>query len=122
MSFELFKAGNEENIEASSHYFNVSVNGAEETTASGLSSGAVAGISVGGTIGGILLLAGLGILLLRRFRNRKERESQQAPAENMDESVQGNPYRISELEAKNKTSELSSEPHARAPGELYEAP
>ncbi|KAM0496309.1 hypothetical protein ACHAP8_007570 [Fusarium lateritium] len=104
-----------DNVRAYSHYFNVSLDSSETTTATatasetlstmtsatessasaetsttsssaGLSTGAIAGIAVGATIGGLALLAGLGFLIFRK------RQKKQSPLGTPETSQTAPPY------------------------------
>lgn len=122
-------------ILAKSQYVNVSAPKAEETTTgssasretssvpkpsskSGLSRGEIAGVAVGATIGGLLVLGGIGWLVWRR---RTRRKNNAAPAE-LPGHYEGQPH------SDRPKSELPAEPvifppeRPRSPPRIYEAP
>ncbi|KAF5241044.1 hypothetical protein FANTH_9261 [Fusarium anthophilum] len=121
---------------AKSQYVNVSAPKADATTTdssasrdtssalepisnSGLSRGEVAGIAVGATIGGLLILGAIGWMVWRR---RTRRENDPALAE-----LPGN-YEQSQPHSERPKSELPAEPvvfpseRPRSPPRIYEAP
>ncbi|WZH48346.1 uncharacterized protein QYS62_009520 [Fusarium acuminatum] len=121
---------------AESQYVNVSAPKAEETTTdassskeagsasetsskSGLSRGEIAGVAVGATIGGLLILGVIGWVA---WKGRMRRKNDAAPAELPDSYNQDRPY------SERPKSELPAEPvvfsseSPRSPPIIYEAP
>lgn len=89
----------------------------------GLSTGAVAGIAVGATIGGMLLLAGLGFLIWKR--TRKEKPSEKPPGEpsaHQHAELSTPEQKQHELAGNPHISSPGGQPYARGPGGLHEAP
>ncbi|KAM0549876.1 hypothetical protein ACHAPJ_009123 [Fusarium lateritium] len=91
----------------------------EPSSKSGLSRGEIAGAAVGATIGGLLILGGIGWLIWRRHARRK---NDPAPAELPGDYNQDQPY------SERPKSELPAEPavfppeRPRSPPRIYEAP
>lgn len=121
---------------AKSQFVNVSAPKAEETTTEsspssdtsptlepssnhGLSRSEIAGVAVGATIGGLLILGGIGWMVWR-MRARKKNDA--APAELPGNCAQGQPH------FERPKSELPAEPvvfpsqRPRSPPRIYEAP
>ncbi|KAF5713680.1 hypothetical protein FGLOB1_3898 [Fusarium globosum] len=120
---------------AKSQYVNVSAPKAEETTTdsptsisspalepgskSGLSRGEIAGVAVGATIGGLLVLGGIGWMV---WRMRARRKIDAAPAELPGNCAPEQPH------FERPKSELPAEPvvfpseRPRSPPRIYEAP
>ncbi|KAF5678376.1 Crumbs like 3 [Fusarium heterosporum] len=96
----------------------------------GLSTGAVAGIAVGATLGGILVLAGLGFLLWRHFRKGSgPAAGGYAPPSDMHTSPQHQPVReyYKPPEHQQAPAEMAGQPWIHPPqagyqGGLHEAP
>lgn len=87
----------------------------------GLSNGAVAGIAVGCTIGGLLLLGGIGLLLWKKMKKSKAADETQ---ETQESEVKKEPLELSGPaihEAPTNTPSQHHQPHPpNAP--IYEAP
>lgn len=94
---------------------------------SGLSTGAVAGIAVGATIGGLAVLGAAGFFLWRHFRKtpgdasgQYNTASQQPPP--VEEYYKPQPAPTSELPATTWTHGQHPQTNVSGPGGLYEAP
>ncbi|KAF7563902.1 hypothetical protein G7046_g219 [Stylonectria norvegica] len=99
----------------------------------GLSTGATAGIAVGATIGGIILLAGLGFLAWKRFRKAAEESKEEEqpsspkndikelPGGGMDHELPGRDV-VHESPHTGLRRASQEEGFARSPEGLYEAP
>ncbi|EXM07512.1 hypothetical protein FOIG_02518 [Fusarium odoratissimum NRRL 54006] len=91
----------------------------EPSSKSGLSRGEIAGVAVGATIGGLLILGGIGWMV---WRKRARRKNDAAPAE-----LPGN-YNQDQPHSERPKSELPAEPvifpseRPRSPPRIYEAP
>ncbi|KAL5600472.1 hypothetical protein FOVSG1_008284 [Fusarium oxysporum f. sp. vasinfectum] len=91
----------------------------EPSSKSGLSRGEIAGVAVGATIGGLLILGGIGWMV---WRKRARKENDAAPAE-----LPGN-YNQDQPHSERPKSELPAEPvifpseRPRSPPRIYEAP
>jgi hypothetical protein len=97
----------------------------------GLSTGAVAGVAVGATIGGIALLAGAGFLLWRHFRKGKGATAGgYAPPSEMPVGAQNQPVQeYYKPPTQQAPAEMASQPWThpsqngyQGPGGLHEAP
>ncbi|KAF4462604.1 crumbs 3 [Fusarium albosuccineum] len=103
------------------------------TSGSQMSTGTVAGISVGSTVGGLLLLGGLGFFARKRFSRRGSDEASQdeegfkdkpelADTQKIQPELEDTTRAKPELADTQKPQELPAEDFARSPPGLHEAP